>query len=383
MRIQLHWLFMFLLFLGCKEIQKSPSLVYDKEVEVKYAEGFTIELGEGYKILTLTNPWPGADKSFRYLLKEGSTASKSLDYDSEIFEGWDEELTIPVESIVVTSTTHIPSLDMLGLTDRISGFPGLDYISSETARNLIESGKIQEVGQNESLNTEVLIDMNPDVVVGFAVSGANTAYSSLDNAGIPVIYNSDWTETHPLGKAEWIKFFGVLFGKEKEADSIFKEIEANYNLAKQVASKAKVRPTVLSGAMYKDIWYMPQGNSWAARFIDDANGNYLWGDTEGTGSLSMNLEAVLEEGMDADFWIGPGQFTSIQQFNESHSAYSQFKSLEEGNVYSFTTKKGPTGGVLYYELAPNRPDIVLKDIIAILHPDLLPDHELYFFSKVE
>jgi iron complex transport system substrate-binding protein len=198
-----------------------------------------------------------------------------------------------------------------------------------------------------------------------------------------VIYNSDWTENHPLGKAEWIKFFGALVNKEKEADSIFSEIENNYNIAKALAAQVMTKPTVLIGAMYKDIWYLPQGDSWAARFIQDANGEYLWKESKGTGSHSLNLETVLEKGKEAQYWIGPGQFTSFEQMNEMHTVYSEFEAFQQRKIYSFTTIKGATGGVLYYELAPNRPDIVLKDIIKILHPRLLPEHKLYFFSLLE
>ena len=139
----------------------------------------------------------------------------------------------------------------------------------------------------------------------------------------------------------------------------------------------------MSGAMYKDIWYLPYGNSWAAQFIKDANGNYLWSDSKGSGSLVLNLENVLDKGKNADIWIGPGYFSKMKQLEDAHPLYSQFDSFKNGQIYSFANKKGETGGVLYYELAPNRPDIVLKDLIKILHPDLLPDHQLYFFGKLK
>ncbi len=382
MRILL-FLVSILLLIACKDIQKSPSIVQETNntLVVKYAEGFTLSEKEGYTIIRLSNPWPGADQSFEYLLEhEGSQQDYSgTENDLNV----DAIVVVPVNSMVVTSTTHIPSLDMLGVTDKLVGFPNLDYISSKGARALISEGKIKELGQNESINTEVLINLQPDVVVSFAVDGTNKSMESIAQAGIPVLYNADWTEKHPLGKAEWIKFFGVLFDKQKEADSIFNVIETEYFAARELAKKATTKPTVLSGAMYKDVWYMPQGDSWAARFIADANGEYLWKDTEGTGSLSMSLESVLEKGQNADFWIGPGQFTSVTQFEEAHSVYSEFLALKNGDVYTFTARKGETGGILYYELAPNRPDIVLKDIIKILHPELLPDHQLYFFSKVE
>ena len=372
---------------SCKEIENSPSIVRDtvSTNSVEYAEGFSIHEADNFITLTVKNPWPGSNESFTYELKKKGLSEEEDQKTNRPWHdsGFHKVLKYPVESIVVTSTTHIPSLDMLGVTDKLIGFPNLDYISSKNARKLIAEGKIAELGQNESINTEVLIDLEPEIVVSFAVDGSNNTIDNIQKAGIPVIYNADWTEKHPLGKAEWIKFFGALFGKQKEADSIFKVIELEYFAAMELARKAKTKPTVLSGAMYKDVWYMPQGDSWAAQFIADANGEYLWKETEGTGSLSMSLESVLDKGKDADFWIGPGQFVTVVQFEEAHPVYIEFRVLKNGNVYTFTANKGETGGVLYYELAPNRPDIVLKDIIKILHPELLPDHQLYFFTQVE
>ncbi|MEZ4857902.1 MAG: ABC transporter substrate-binding protein [Flavobacteriaceae bacterium] len=365
------------LFSNCKE-KTTPHSVnkIEKTAPVTYAQGFKIEAFDTYKILTVKNPWPGASETYSYALVPKGAAIPEAKNVTAVIE-------VPVQSIVVTSTTHIPSLEMLEVEDKLVGFPNLDYISSKKTRALIDAKKINEIGKNEAINTELLIDLNPDAMVTFAVEGQNKTVATIEKTGIPVLYNADWTETHPLGKAEWIKFFGVLFGKEKEADSIFSEIEKNYQQAKQLASKTTLKPTVLSGAMYKDIWYLPQGNSWAAQFINDANGAYLWATANGTGSLSLTLESVLEKGQQADFWIGPSQFTSYTQMEDAHSVYSQFKAFQEKKIFSFTTKKGATGGILYYELAPNRPDLVLKDIIKILHPEVLPDYELYFFAPLQ
>ena len=370
----------FLSLLGCKtEVKKessSTSEVKTSKTEVRYAKGFEIEDFDTHKIIKISNPWPGADQVYTYLLKKQEVA-----IDGE--DNYDAVLQIPLQKMVVTSTTHIPSLEMLDVDQTLIGFPNLDYISSEKTRGRIDQGLIHELGKNEDINMEVLIDLSPDAVVTFAVKGGNKSASTIKKAGIPVLYNSDWTETHPLGKAEWIKFFGALFDKEEMASEIFSQIENDYKEAKALAAKATSTPTVLSGAMYKDIWYLPQGDSWAAQFIKDANGKYLWQDSKGTGSISLNLESVLEQGKDAEFWIGPGQFTSYQQMVDTHAVYGQFDAFQQKNVFSFTTIKGATGGVLYYELAPNRPDIVLKDIIKILHPELLPDHEPYFFSQLD
>ncbi len=371
----------FIFFTACKnngdaiESKKSEN-PKRKKIEVNYAKGFEINTYEGYKTITLKNPWPGTNKTFTYaLVEKGTFLPNATSFDAVV--------QIPVKRIVVTSTTHTPSLEMLGETETLVGFPNLSYISSEKTRKRITDGKITELGKNEDLNTEILIDLAPDAVIGFAVDGNNSTFATIEKIGIPVLYNSDWTETSPLGKAEWIKFFGVLFNKEKEADSIFKTIETEYLSAKKIASEAKETPTVISGAMYKDIWYMPQGDSWGAQFIADANGDYLWEASKGTGSLSLNLESVLEKGHDADVWVGPGQFTSLEEMKNASQVYTQFKAFKTGKVYSYSMKKGATGGVIYYELAPNRPDLVLKDLIQILHPELFRDRELYFFNKLQ
>ncbi|HRA71404.1 MAG TPA: ABC transporter substrate-binding protein, partial [Flavobacterium sp.] len=201
-------------------------------------------------------------------------------------------IQIPIKSIVVTSTTHIPALELLGVENTLVGFPNTDYISSEKTRKLIDAGKVHEVGVNENLNTEVLIDMKPDVIVSFGLNNSNPTLDNLQKSGLKVMLNGDWTEQSPLGKAEWIKFFGVLYGLDSKANAIFSEIEKEYNTTLALAKKATTKPTVLSGAMYQEQWYVPQGESWAALFLKDAKSNYLWADSKGTGSLSVPFEVI-------------------------------------------------------------------------------------------
>lgn len=369
--------FLFLL-ISCKEQKDNIDEIDipNENSKIEFAQGFDIEYFEGYKVITLKNAWPGAEKVFKYALVEKGTVLKNP-------ESYDDIVNIPINNIVVTSTTHIPSLEMLNVEKSLIGFPNLDYISSEKTRNSINKGHIKELGKNEDINIESLIDLSPDLVIGFAVDGNNKAFTTLKTSGIPIVYNGDWTETTPLGKAEWIKFFAAFYNKEELANVLFLEIKTEYQKAKVLALKAKETPTVLSGAMYKDVWYLPQGKSWAAQFIADANGNYLWSDSEGTGSHSLNLESVLEKGEHAQIWIGPSYFTNLNQLKEAHSVYQQFDAFKNNQVYNFTNKVGETGGLHYFELAPNRPDIVLKDIIKILHPELLPNHELFFFDKLK
>lgn len=366
-------------FISCKNEQSSQSSTATsggESIEINYAQGFSITDYGDYKVIEVTNPWPEAGKTFRYALVK----------DKENFEStetFDAVVQVPVKNLIVTSTTHIPSMDMLGETDKLIAFPNLNYISSENTRQRINDGKLTEIGNNESINTENVIDLQPDVMIGFAVTGNNKTYETLQRANIPIVFNGDWTEQNPLGKAEWIKFFGAFFDKMEEANALFSEIETEYNRVKSLAATATEKPTVLSGALWKDIWYLPEGKSWGAQFIADANGEYLWADSEGTGSIALNVETVLEKAQQANFWIGPAQFTSYKQLEDASKAYTQLDAFKNKKVYSFSSLKGDTGGVIYYELAPNRPDLVLKDLVKILHPELVPEHELYFFRALE
>ena len=365
------------LIISCKQEQKSTTeFSGGKEVEISHAEGFEIINYPDFSIITVTEAFPDSDVTYRYaLLKNSKLLSDSIKVDVVV--------NIPVKSIVVTSTTHIPSLEMLGVENTLKGFPNLDYISSEKTRALIDAGKIKELGQNESINTETTINLDPELVVSFGVKGENKSLASLDRAGIPVVYNGDWVESSPLGKAEWIKFFAAFYDKQEIADSIFNSIVKNYDEIKQKVAKTSEKPTVLSGAMFKDVWYMPRGDSWAAQLIADAHGDYLYKKTSGTGSLSLSLEEVLDNAQQADFWIAPNAFESYGALKNANEVYTKFKAFQEHKIYGFGSKKGATGGMLYYEIAPNRPDWVLNDIANILHPGLFPDYKPHFYSPLE
>lgn len=372
------WILFLGIFLSCKEDRKEEnSIVFEagKAIPIDYASGLSITQFEDYTIVEVKNPWPKAERSYRYLLaEENADVPKHIQFD--------EHIKIPVEKMVVTSTTHIPSLETLGEEQTLVGFPGLDFISSAKTRNLISEGKVRELGKNEKLNTESLLEIAPDVVIAFSIDGSNKSLNTIQKSEIPVVFNSDWTESSPLGKAEWIKFFGAFYGKIPEAIAAFEAVEKNYLEAKELAKKAKNKPTVLAGSMYKDQWYLPAGESWNAKFFEDANADYLFKTTEGTGSLSLSFESVLAKGKDADFWIGPAQFTSYSEMKEASPHYNQFEAFQNRNVFTFSSQKGETGGVIFYELAPNRPDLVLKDLISIFHPELLPEYRTTFYKPL-
>lgn len=371
----------------CKPQKKDESIPSSEHLSTPiseekndYAKGFSIQKqANDITLITVFTPWPGAIKEYKYaLIPKEKLAAITLDKNA-----YDAIVATPVEKIVVTSTTHIPALESLGVLHTLKGFPDTEYVSSEKARVLIEQKKIKELGSNHNLNTEMLIDLQPELVVGFSINDKNSAYETVQKAGIPVVYNGDWTEETPLGKAEWIKFFAPFFGLEDKANTIFSTIKTDYNEVKELAKNTQEHPSVMAGAIYQGVWYMPGGQSWAATFIDDANANYIWKDTQDTGSLSLSLESVIEKGNEADFWIAPAQYTSYQAMIGDSEHYNSFTAFKNRKVFTFSKTVGATGGLLYYELAPNRPDLVLKDLVHIFHPDVLPNYTPFFFKPLD
>jgi iron complex transport system substrate-binding protein len=368
---------LFFILSGCKQINEKNSALFSASANsVKYAKGLEIYKYDGYSIMKITKPWPEATTGFTYVLKEkNGIVPDSLNKFPVI--------SVPIQSIVVTSTTHIPSLEMLGVENTLVGFPSTNFISSAKTRKRIDAGKVREVGNNESLNTEILIDMKPDVIVSFGINNSNPTIDNLQKSGLNVLINGDWTEQSPLGKAEWIKFFGALYGLDAKANALFTTIENDYKNALALTEKTTQKPTVLSGAMFQDQWYVPQGESWVSVFLNDAQSNYLWKDSKGFGSLSLPFETILDKAQNATFWIAPGDFSSLKQMSDSNPHYAEFSSFKNKKVYSYAINKGAKGGIVYFELASARPDLVLKDLIKIFHPELLPNYKPFFFQKLE
>ncbi|KEO74442.1 ABC transporter substrate-binding protein [Anditalea andensis] len=349
-----------------------------QEILMDHAKGFKIYQGAGYQIIEVTQAFPGNHRPFRYLILNDIQA----DLPEQMY---DATILLPAETIIVTSTTHIPHLDLLHASDKLIGFPNLDLISSEQTRKLIQQHRIRDLGRGAQTNIELIIDLQPDWVMISTLGEDLKNLDLLQAAGISAVINGEYVEQNPLGRAEWIKFTGALMGKFEEANIIFKEIEKEYLAAENLAKKIKQdeRPTVMAGVMYKDVWYVPGADSWGARLLHAAGGNYIFDAQKGTGSIQLNYEFVLDEAQDADYWLGASDFQSLSAMGTADRRYADFKAFQIGNVYSYTSKKGETGGIEYFELGYMRPDWILKDLIKILHPDLLPEYEPYFYSRLD
>jgi len=354
--------------------QAAKNKLSSYQLQTDYAKSFRVIYHEKYKEVIVNNAWKGSDRTFRYLLAPPEV--ELPDDDAEV-------IRVPVENIVCFSTTHIPLLDYLGVTDKLVGFPNTDFISSEKARLLIDQGEVADLGTTEDVNLEILLDLDPDLVMTFAMENDDDRFDMIKRAGIPVVFNADYMENTPLGRAEWIKFMSLFFNLEQKADSIFGKIEYAYDTLQQLVANAGQEPSVLSGIVYGDTWFMPGGENYAAKFFEDANSSYLWSDNDEISYLELSFESVYDQAADTEFWVGVGTYNSREELLEADSRYRDFKAFQENRVYNYNARMGATGGNEYFELGYLRPDLVLADLISIFHPELLPEYEMYFHKKLE
>ncbi|MEM9339996.1 MAG: ABC transporter substrate-binding protein [Bacteroidota bacterium] len=341
---------------GVKQSKSAEGIPLDK---VSYASTFHFEVIEGQEHVVVDEPWPGSKEKKRYSLDK------------------------PLKRIVCTSTSHLPYFELLGLEDLVVGFPNVEYISSEKFNQKVQNGTLLDLGSGNSLNMEALIGLNPDAVIAFDIGTESNTLGKVKEAGIPVYYNSDFLEQSPLGRAEWIKFFGAIFGREKKADSIFAKIESDYNGLKQLTSQVKDRPTILSGVVYGDAWFAPGGQNWAATFFENAGGRYLWENDSTSGWLELSFESVYERSSKADYWLGVSTVKSKKELSGLDVRYESFAPYIQDRVYNYNKKLGPKGGIDFFESGYARPDLVLADLISIIHPQLLPGYETFYFQQLK
>lgn len=361
--------------IGCSnKEEKNKDVAYLPSVS--YAKGFRISNSGNAKLVEVVYPYQGATSGYKYLLVNKGDSVPAHDAETKV-------IYTPINSIVCTSTTHIPLLDYLNESEKLVGFPTHDYISSEKTRKLIDAGKVQELGTDKGMNIEQLAVLKPNLVMGYTMTADYGQFKKIEEFGVPVVINAEYLEEHPLGRAEWIKFMAMFFGKEKMADSVFQVIERNYNEMKAKAENVKQKPTVMCGVVYGDAWFLPGGQNYAAKLLSDAGSEYLWASDSSKGFLQLSFESVYEKANAADLWIGVASFATLEEIKNADERYTKFNPYKTKQVYTFNARKGAKGGSEFLELGYLRPDIILNDLVKIAHPDLLPTYELYFHKKLE
>lgn len=345
-------------------------------IQLKYAEGFRISKIGSVKLVEVTYPYQGATSGYTYLLVPRGEKIPAHDLKTKV-------IIVPIETIVCTSTTHIPLLDYLNESEKLVGFPTTDYISSEKMRKRIDSGMVKDLGVDKGLNLEQLAMLKPSMVMGYTMTGDYGQYKKMEDLGISVVMNAEYLEKHPLGRAEWIKYMALFFDREKEADSVFNAIEKNYNETLARVKVTSSKPTVLSGIVYGDAWFLPGGQNYAAKLLRDAGCQYLWEEDKSNGYLELSFESVYEKAHNADLWIGVATMKSLEELKNTDQRYAKLKPFQQKQVYTYDARKGAKGGSEFLELGYLRPDLILNDLVKIAHPDLLPHHDLFFHKRLD
>ncbi len=345
------------------DVRSKPELV-SVDVPLDHAKGFSLRDHDGFKTLRVTVDLDGHRDTLRYLL---------LPRKSSRPDGFDEYVTIrtPVNRIALFSTTHVGYVDLLGCSDRIVGIARPEYVNTPALRKRIEAGAVSEIGMSFSPNLEVLLDLDPDLLVATALPKTRkTGYNAIVDAGVPVLVVSEWLESSPLGRAEWLKMYGALLGKDDSARRTFEEIEASYIELAALTRDAVGRPSVITGIPYKDAWFVPGGGSYVAEFLRDAGAAYHWRDNPKTGSIKQDIETVYPVALEADYWLNPGTARSLEELLAKDRRFADFRPVRSGKVHNNNLWLNPAGGNAYWEMGIVRPEKVLRDLILILHPDI-------------
>ena len=363
---------------GCVDGFDSTFDYFPQKLTVEYASGFDVEYHGNYKVITVTNPWQGAQESFRYVLVQCGTPAPQ-DVDGTVIE-------VPVGNIIAMSTTYLPTLEDLGLIDRLIGLDSYMWTTNPAVRERIADGDIAEIGGGAAVNVELTLDLDPALVMTYGTGFADfDTHPVLLEAGIPVALNGDFIEQNPLGRAEWMKFIALFFNREADAAAQFDVIAAEYQAVAELTATLAERPSVLLGSVYNGTWYVAGGESYMAKMLFDAGAAYLWSGEGDVGALPLDFEAVYAIAAEVDIWLNPDNsfWFSVEDVLESDPRYGDFAPLKRGQLFNNNAKVNENGGNAYYEEGAAHPERVLKDLVKILHPHLLPEHELSFYRQVQ
>ena len=364
-------------FLSCqKKVQTVNMAIISQTVaqgdSVFYAKGFQIETHEGYTVATVRNPWNNRLVLQRYILVSKADTLPEILHDGVL-------IRTPLARTVCYGSVHCGFFAEFDVLNTLVGVCEPQYINIPYVQENIQNGNIINLGQAANPDLEKIILTGPEAL--FTAPIENLGYGQTVKLRIPFIECVDYMEPTPLGRTEWIRFLALFFEKKEIADSLFKETVDRYNELVRLSATVKKRPSVFAETVYSSIWYQPGGNSYIADFFRDAGANYLWKEDTNSGSIGLTFEMVLEKAEKADFWLI--KYNSIydmtyRQLAQENSNYTLFDAYKKRNIYTCNMGKVP-----YYEELPIHPDLILKDMVRIFHPDLLPDYQLKYYKKME
>ena len=358
---------LFFLFFSCESSYSHEEIEENKDevdtLENDYAVYFRVIDHHKYYELQIINP----DKSeveFTYTIGKG-------DVDNNVM------IKAYPNRVVALSSTHIGMMNQLGLQDHIVGVSNADYLCDDYLKKKAENGALKSLGEVGVGDIETFLSIQPDLILYSGFNMDSPIFKKLKTAEMILLVNYEWKETHPLGRAEWIKVFGLLFGKSKEANTIFNTISNEYIKLKDKVKSMDKRPTVLAGTFYGDVFNAPAGDSYMAHLLRDINVDYVYGNTNGTGSLSLSLEEVITKNRNIDYLINIDA-NSLKDVLKLSNRFKLLKAFENKNIYSYSQEMN-----CFWERSAIQPHILFQDLYMIFHKDSLnTDGSFDFYNRL-
>jgi iron complex transport system substrate-binding protein len=362
-----------------EEVLSNQPLNFSADSNLHYAKRFSSSSAQNCRVFYLFGDRNSKDTTATFVLYPKG-ADKPGGFKKNAFY-----IEVPVKRVACLSSIYAAMMTRLGLDSTIVAVDNIDYYNNARILKKTETGEIKELAKGPEMNVEQTLVLKPDLVLTFGMGYPEKDVNpKILAAGIPVAISLDHLEETPLARAEWIKFVAAFFGKERQADSLFRITESNYDNLKSLADTVKLKPTVLTEIKYGEAWYVPGGKSFMAHFIKDAGGDYIWKHEDRAGSLPLSFEAVFAKAKDADYWLN--LFINLNTKKEllaSDERYSMFRAYKTGNLYNNNKIANAKGYSDYWENGMSNPDELLKDLIKIFHPELLPGYELKYYKKIE
>ena len=362
---------------SCKNYSSNTSGL--KNTDNDYAELFAIKIDEeGNRFLIINETWDGNSNPKEYRLVERSERNDGAYAQDEI--------PIPLQSVACMSTSHIAYISALDKTDMIKAISGARYISNLSITESVAKGEVKDIGYEAALNYELLITIQPEILFTYGISGQDNQHlKKLKELGIRHLVIGEYLENHPLGKLEYLKLFGILFGCYDSADSIYRAVSGRYLQTKEsVADVIDKKSKVLMNAPWKDIWYIPGNQNYISVLIDDAGGEIIGSRSGEHTSYPYGFEEIILKAYDVDYWLNPNSYATMQELSAVNPLFSKLPVFKPGRIFNNIKQDTPLGGSNFWEQGVVEPDVILKDIAAILHPEVYgTKEELQYYIELK
>lgn len=341
-------------------------------VQITYAQLFTVKQFRDYTLVDIFSKTDSVNPILQYALVKNAKA--------RVRESNCIKIQVPIKDVACLATPHAALFTAFGASAKVKGIAGSQYTTNDSLLAQISKGLTEEIGTaNGEVSMESLIKLSPTIVTLYQTS----LIEKMKAVGLTPLLIKEYEENTPLGRAEWIKLIGLLLDQPEAANQLFAEVANNYNDLKAKAQVASPQPTVFGNIPYGNVWYMPANNSFPAHYWKDAGANFVWADQNGTGTIPLSIEQVIDKAHKATFWLNVGSYRTLQELLAQDKRFQTFEAVQKQQVFNTILKMSAQGGNAYNEIGMIRPDWVLKDLVKIFHPELLPKHEFIFYQQLK